>query len=317
MPEDPYHPLLHRELHIHDVEEHFSDQLVLLRDIVNYGTKLIPACLTSSDRSLGDAIVIAVLLKQVISMLDGLEVLISNACVPTGLLQARAIFEASAYIDFVLAGEKDRKAEFYYVANIRKDLQWARRTQSGDDEEARFRGALGDFADVLEPTRERLEADGEEHINTLQDFFEREPWSIINARFDELRGNRPFDPNWYVEFGPRSFRQLNEAVGRLHEYELFYTVSSEKMHGSDFRSHIRFAQGEISLSPIRNLSAIAAVLNFSLSSALHTYQCVLNEYRPGQIREYSERYMRDWREPFLDIRGVTYVAGDDGGPVQI
>jgi len=39
--ENPYEPLLHRELHVHDVKEHFSKQLELLRDVVNYGTNLI------------------------------------------------------------------------------------------------------------------------------------------------------------------------------------------------------------------------------------------------------------------------------------
>ena len=105
MNEKPFDPLLHRELHIHDVQENFSQQLLLLRDVVNYGTNLIPAAFNSSDRALVDIVVIPVLLKQLVSMLDAYEVLVSNACVPASVLHYRSAFEASLYIDFILSGD--------------------------------------------------------------------------------------------------------------------------------------------------------------------------------------------------------------------
>lgn len=314
--EKPFDSLLHRELHIHDVQQHYANQLALMRDVVNYGTNLIPSCIISSNRSLGDVVVLAVLLKQLVSMLDGLEVLVSKACVPAALLQARAIFEASVQLDFLLKDDKDKKAEFFYVANVRKDLLWAKRTHEGAPEAEKFREALGRFADVLEPTREKLAEASEDRIAVVEDFFQKDPWRAINDRFDELRGNKPFDVNWYAEFGCSSFRKLSEAVGRLHEYEIFYSMSSEKMHGSDYKSHISFAEGHVTLTPVRNLSSAAAVINFSLSSALHSYQAILNAYRPGQLQEFFRRYVRDWREPFLSIKSITYITGE-GGPATI
>lgn len=306
MNEKPYDALLHRELHVHDVQEHFGQQLLLLRDIVNYGTNLVSATFNSSDRALADIVVIPVLLKQLVSMLDAYEVLVSNACIPASVLQYRSAFEASLYIDFILAGEEEHKAQHFYVANIRKAMDWARRTQEGTDEQERFFRALGDFGDALENTKAKLAGPAAQQVLDAQKFLADEPWKSVNDSIERERGNRPYDPSWYAPFGPKSVRQLSDYVGRLHEYEIFYSGSSEKMHGSDYKSHIKIHGGEISMEPIRHLSGIASGINFAVSVALHTYRKVLERYRPGQVAELSRRYLRDWRDPFRSVKDVSY-----------
>lgn len=312
MNENPYKPLLHRELHMHDVQEHFDQQLLLLRDVVNYGTNLVPAALHSSDRALAAIVVIPVLLKQLVSMLDAYEVLVSNACVPASVLQYRSAFEASLYIDFILSGDEESKAQHFYVANIRKEKEWALRAMQGTDEQQRFFDALGDFADALQGTKAKLAGAAAQQVSDAQVFLADEPWKSVNDSIEQKRGNRQHDPAWYELFGPRSVRQLSDCVGRLHEYEIFYSGSSEKMHGSDYKSHIKIHDGEISMEPIRHLSGIASGINFSVSVALHTYRKVLERYRPGQVEEFSRRYLRDWREPFMSVKDVAYKAVEMG-----
>ena len=312
----PFEALLHRRLHTHDVNTHFSEQLAMVHDIVNYGSNLVPSCFASSAKSLGDVIAITVLLKQVIAMLDSIEVLLANACVPVSWLQVRALFEASVYLDFLLSGEKDQKAEFYYVANVRRELRWTKITQPHDPERTSFANSLGDFADILEQEAESIQEIGEHQMQNIERFLEKEPWASRNQRFEELRGNRSYDVNWYVPFGHHSFRQLSDAVGRLHEYALIYSTSSAKIHGSDYKPHVKFAKNSINLEPIRNLSDIATVLNFSLTAVLRSYERTLREYRPGQIQEFKRRYTRDWQEPFNAIQTVKYTHhGND--PVEL
>lgn len=306
MDEKPFERLLHRELHLHDVRKHFEQQIFLLRDIVNYGTNLIPATFASSERNLADIVVIPVLLKQLVSMLDAYEVLVSNACIPASVLQYRSAFEASLYIDFILAGEEETKAQHFYVSNIRREIAWGMRTQEGSDENKRFFGALGDFADVLEAAKGRLADSAAQRVTEANDFLAEEPWKSINESIEREKGSRPHDPAWYAPFGPKSVRQLSAHVGRLHEYEIFYSGSSEKMHGSDYKSHIEIRGSEISMEPIRHLSGIASGINFAVSISLHTYRKILERYRPGQVAELSHRYIRYWREPFQAVKDVSY-----------
>ena len=82
---------------------------------------MIPRCFGTCERKIEDAIIIGALLRQVITMVDAAEVLISNAAVYPSQLQARAGFEASAYIDWIIKEDTEKRAKYFYVANLRKD----------------------------------------------------------------------------------------------------------------------------------------------------------------------------------------------------
>ena len=49
------------------------------------------------------------LLRQIVTMLDGVEVLLSNGASYTAQLQLRALLEASIYIEWILKGDGDKK----------------------------------------------------------------------------------------------------------------------------------------------------------------------------------------------------------------
>lgn len=77
MNDESFKYILNREEPVEALNKHFKDALNLILNVVDYGTNLIPRCFKSSDRKLEDIITLAVLLKQIVSMLDGLEVLVS------------------------------------------------------------------------------------------------------------------------------------------------------------------------------------------------------------------------------------------------
>jgi hypothetical protein len=124
--EKEYKPLLDREKTLEDLKQ-LRPWILLIRDITDYGTNLIPRCIGSSDRKLEDAVLVAALLRQVVAMLDGVEVLLSSGAVYASNLQMRALFEASICVDWMLAGDLEKKAQYYYVHNLRRIRMWARR----------------------------------------------------------------------------------------------------------------------------------------------------------------------------------------------
>lgn len=81
---------------------------------------MIPRCFTSSKRDFKDAVVLAILLRQAVAMLDGIQILLSSGAPHAANLQLRALFEASVYIDWILLGDSERKAQYYYVHNLRR-----------------------------------------------------------------------------------------------------------------------------------------------------------------------------------------------------
>jgi len=78
MPDEPYKYLLDRQTGpCEDLREHFQPVLTLLQELTNYGTNLIPRCLASvEDRKMKEFVVLNTLLHQVVTMLDGFEVLV-------------------------------------------------------------------------------------------------------------------------------------------------------------------------------------------------------------------------------------------------
>jgi hypothetical protein len=134
MKEKEFKLILDREKHEADVRQHFSKHVELLIDLANYGSNLIPRAYDSSGKKLEDIVVIGILLKQVVSMIDAVEVLISKGAVGPAMLQARAAFEASLYIDWILKWEPEKKAKYYYVSNLRNQRLWVLRFKTGTQE---------------------------------------------------------------------------------------------------------------------------------------------------------------------------------------
>src|SRR5689334_11373067 len=110
--------LLNRSATITDAKRAFPAQLKLLREVTNYGTNLIPRAFTSSGKTLKDVILIGTLLRQVVAMLDAVEVLTSNGAVYAAGLQARTLFEASAYLEWILKQESEKRAYHYHVHTL-------------------------------------------------------------------------------------------------------------------------------------------------------------------------------------------------------
>ncbi len=239
-------------------------------------------------------------------MLDAIHVLATNACTQASLLQMRALFEASVYIDWIIHSDSEKKAKLFYVSNLRKELIWLYRTQEGNQEHDRFFDQLGEFGEAMEETRDRLSAGSEKYIESIEKLLSHPELLEANEKLDKAKGNKKYEPAWYTPFGMRSIRQIANDMNRLHEYEIFYSQASEKMHGSDYRSHVRFSGGTVNVEPIRNLDGLTTIINYVVSATLHTYKVIINRYRPAQIKEFGEKYLQYWRKPFLNMPDINY-----------
>ncbi|MEM7764069.1 MAG: DUF5677 domain-containing protein, partial [Pseudomonadota bacterium] len=274
MPDSPYKPLLHRELAKFDVTKHCMPQLELLKDLVNYGSNMIPACLHSSEKQLRDIIVVAVLLRQVVLNLDSFEVLIGESCTESAMLQVRAIFEASLQLDWILEGDSPLKAKYYYVASVRRKLLWAKRTVAETEESKKFFDQLGQFAEDLDPYRQRMEEEAMIQIRRIERFLGKQEFTEINKHFDSVKKSAPFDPFWYKPLGQKSLRSISKAVGRSAEYEVFYGQLSQASHASDYGHHIEIGSGKVTLREIRHLRQVKWLLQFAVCASLKTYRKV-------------------------------------------
>jgi len=308
MNEVEYKEILDRDKHVNDVKEHFGNELKLLTDIVNYGTNLIPRVFTTSNRNLTAIIVVGVLLKQVVSMLDSIEILLSNANIHASKLSTRALYEASIYIEWILKEQADKKAKYYYVSNLRGEKKWALRGIKDTVEHESFKH-VRDQLNVDPPSKhDSFEADAKSHLAQVEKTLLQNSFKTINDELERLQNNnrRKMEPSWYKVFRIHSLRHMAKSLDRHAEYDLFYSQGSDVTHSARYKDHIRISKGKIEFIPIRLLEDMSTLLFFSISIAINAYKTVLNYYRPGEVINFERKYINDWRQTFLNIKSVNY-----------
>jgi len=302
VPESPHRGLLDRERVVGGIREHLKPWCDLVEDIANYGSNLIPRCFVSSGRGLKEIVLLATLLRQVVAMLDGVHILLSQGACYVAQLPTRALFESSVYIDWILLADSDRKCLYYYVHNLRRKRIGARLIQ-GDSAESK------EFTRVMEkagvPLRGERVQQSKEQLNKIENALSQPKLAVVNAEFEKLAGKRHREPAWYVPLGPRSLRAIAKAVDRLGEHMTLYSTASQVMHGSSYEQHISIGKGEITFQPIRSLEGFETVLRFSIAAALATYRKVLQEYRPGELENFSQKYREKWQRDFMSIPKIT------------
>lgn len=69
IPEDPHKGILNDENATALASKQLKPWTNLLRDLANYGSHLIPRAFSSSGKTLGDAVVIGTLLRQLVAIL--------------------------------------------------------------------------------------------------------------------------------------------------------------------------------------------------------------------------------------------------------
>lgn len=288
-----------------DAEKHLTPWLDLIRDLVNYGTNLIVRCVSSSERKTKDKVVLTVLLRQAVAMLDAVEVLLSNGCVHAANLQMRALFEASVYVTWILAGDSDRKAWYYHVHNLRRKRLWASRTVPGSPEQAKFAAEMGKYGlNITDELKER----SQRQLREIGRILAQRELATINADFDAAMAKRRLthDVAWHYPLGQKTFATMARTTGNGALYIILYSGASEVMHSSSDDQHVHFKDGKLTIVPIRSLSGFESIFRFSVSIALDLYRRILQEYRPGELPGFSRKYVEQWQKQYLNFLKIKY-----------
>jgi hypothetical protein len=306
MLEVPHPAILNREQAVEATRKHFDAQLALLQDLTNYGSSLVVRAFESSPKQLAEIVVCGVLLKQIVAMVDAVEVLLSSGCGHAAHLPARTAFEASIYADWILQGDSELKATRYMVGNYRQEREWTSKAIHGTAEAATLASMLTPMGVDIHANRPNLAAQSVAKLAEVNRILSQPEFATVDLAFTNAKGRRKADLNWYELDGLNSIRQVAVAVGSQAEYDLLYSKGSQVTHTGSYKDHVRFVNGEVHFKPIRHLESNNFTLNFVASIAVRTYRKIVTRYRPGEFPALQKKYLNDWRAPFLNIASVTY-----------
>lgn len=303
MPDDSFKPVLDRKTAPDDIQKYFSESLDLLREIINYGTNLIPRCYVSSKKGLLEYIVLFTFLRQVVAMLDGFEILCHQGALYPSQLQVRAILEAWVNINWILKEDSENRAKYYYVWNLRQKRFWALSVIKGEGEYKEFKKV--DSYNILDLEEAKaIETIAKKQVSQIDSILNSNDFKDINNTFDKLRGKRNYDVAWYKISGISSVKAMADNIGKSEEYYVFYNMFSRVMHGSNLEQHATIREGKLIGEQIRKLDNIRTLLQMVIDLAIKTYTTVLSYYRNGEVPRFYEKFLQEWRERFHKIPEV-------------
>ena len=306
MADESFKYILNRDESVNAIKDHFQDTENLLKNVVDYGTNLIPRCFRQSDRQLEDVVIIAVLLKHIVSMLDGVQALTSQGCVYAAHLQVRSLFEAFLSIEWILKEDTKKRAKQYYVWNLRMRRKWTLRFVTSSKEHEDFSKKVDKYKNSLLARIDENNDDAKQQADAIDALLAQEPYVLINHEFERLKGDRKFDVPWYSPNGPSSIADMATRVGYGAEYESFYSRFSQIMHASTQLDHVKFESDTVTFEPIRKLDRLRTILNVGIGFSIKAYRIVLNHYRRQELENFSRKYVQQWRDTFLSIKEVSY-----------
>jgi hypothetical protein len=260
----------------------------LLRDLANYGSHLIPRAFSSSGQTLGDAVVIGTLLRQVVAMVDAIEILLCRSAVHAATLQLRAMFEASVYIEWMLAGDREKKVDYYYVHNLLRLRLWAMRVQSGTAESSSFKNIMNKAG---LPVDETLGNEGKRQVREIDRVLSQARFLAVRDEFRDWKKRNGRQAAWYSPLGVTDLRNMAISVNKEPLYVMVYGSGSEVVHTSNYGQHIRIESERIIFYSIRHPKEFSNTVRLTASIAIDTFMKILHEYREGECPRFGQKYV--------------------------
>lgn len=285
----------------------------MLEQLVNYGSNLVPRALASCPATDKHILICGTLLKQVVMMLDAAHVLISRCCCDAAFVPLRAAFEASLYLEWMIADTTDEIASAYQVAQWREQRIWAERVIPSTEEAQEYRRAFASWVDegpVV--TDAQLEQQASEAIAMLDQHLASEKYAPINIKFQQAKDKRGVETDWFKVAGAPSIAAIAKRINKREKYSFFYGKASKLVHARDMSTAVIVEATRVRLTPIRNIKSFNELFIYFTSVAFDSYFAILKEYRSGEIAAFRKQYTTDWRPAMLSIPSINFSFRDPG-----
>ena len=229
--------------------------------------------------------VVLLFCRKVAEQLDAINILISKTSFSQAEIILRSLVENAISLEFILDGDTDLKATSYFMQHhydeISKKEQFIK-ALNGE-------GLADEVKAELIAKVERKEAS----INSL--VSKNELFRKINDERNKIKNK---NIKWYELFsGPKSFKQMMEAVNLGEYYESLYGGLSMETHGLNAAMGMDIDDECISLKLIREPFEGDSVISLTCTFAISALNCVYKFLGDGQeekteFRRFFEEYTK-------------------------
>ena len=209
------------------------------------------------------------------------------------------MFEGSVYIDWMLAGDREKKAAYYYVHNLLRLRLWSMRVQPGTPQSSSFKKIM-DQAGL--PVNDTLGKEGKSQVQEIDRVLSQARFAAVHDEFRDWKNRNGRKPAWYSPLGVSDLRDMAIKVNREPLYVFVYGPGSEVMHASNYGHHIQFQSGRITFYSIRHPKQFSQTVRLTATIAIDIFRKILCEYREEESRRsFSKKYVEKWQQAFMSI----------------
>src|SRR5215213_3950288 len=278
-----------------DVHRFFGESLDVLRELIDYATNLE---LRIHSMGIGDTdrvAAVGVLYHRIVALLDASELLLRAGQVYGTRLQARALLEASWSLEWMLKGDVDRRACQFYVLDLRKRVAELERCVPGTASNNELKRII-DAANLV--GKERILTLTEDEIasvktdigNILARIEEVPEFRSISKEIDKRK--KLSDVKWFQLFkGPNDHRALAIELGYEAEYEVFYRLDSNAVHGAWVQDHISIKNEVARQVPIRGLRDFGRVADVVWNAGFRSTEKAISHFRAGELLAFVKQFV--------------------------
>jgi hypothetical protein len=209
----------------------------------------------------------------------------------------------------MLESDVDRRACQFYVLDLRRRVVELERGIPGTapyEELKRIIGATNlvgkdQFLSVTKEEVMRARKDSEEILTRIEEVPE---FRVVSKEIDKRK--KLSDVKWFQLFGgPSDHRALAKKLGYESEYEVFYRLDSNAVHGAWAQDHISI-RDEIARSvPIRGLRDFGRVAEVVWNSGFRSTEKVISHFRPGELLTFFKQFVPGgkfrWNPPEVEV----------------
>lgn len=302
MPHESLKDILDRDFQKVQAKDIIDAACTMLREIVNYGTRVFGRCSASTKdseprtsvppdmdiegRIHDEHMPILLLYYHVLEMIDAVEVCLSQSSVVPARTHLRSAFEGLLQLEWILKDNTVQRAYAYLVSDVRDRVAIYKQLDPNTQESRQLRATIA--SDNLSrsigfPTISNIQ----NRIQNLENLLKKTQFDVVNQEF-----NRNPKLSWYAQYdGPRSIEQLAHKLQRPFQYWMLYREWSGTIHGQNLMREKVLPSGAFWTLRCPLQMPQAAV--FAATFGIDATRLILNFYRPDEIGQFNLWYKEE------------------------
>jgi len=238
-----------------------------LREVIDYGARLVERWVGAITVDYTEAC-LCVLTGQTLAMADAIEVLLGAGTTAAARVNARALFEAQLYAQWILAKDTDHRALCWWAhvkrrerANVATLLP---STVEGQEVSRLFAAAHLSTTGLHDSAKQSL---AQAELARLDQRAKVAPWSSIKVTKE-----------WFQGAGVQNIRVLAADAGQEHLYVCFYKPLCRDVHSSNPERWLALGKTPGHVEPIRTLRGLRPLLHFVIPLLYGLFRTLTDRY---------------------------------------